>query len=138
MTPRPAARKSALSATSPVDPPTPETTPAAEPPATPPTHEPAPTADAAEEPTTPPPAEKPARRKYPHKMSFYQDPEDSDRVRSAIEATKGTPDRAKSFSEFVSRVVMAEVERLETKYNGGEPFPHIGAGDMTRGRPMDS
>lgn len=128
MTPRPQPRKSNLSATSPVDPPATEPAPR---PVTQPESTPAAPAEPAPE------GEKP-RTKYRHKASFYQDPQDTDRVRSAIEYTKSTEDRAKSFSEFVSRTVMAEVERLETKYNDGKPFPHIGAGEMAQGRPMGS
>ena len=32
--------------------------------------------------------------------------------------------------------VMAEVERLERKYNGGQPFPAVGARELPQGRPM--
>ena len=34
------------------------------------------------------------------------------------------------------RFVMAEVERLERKYNGGQPFPAVGARELPQGRPM--
>jgi len=51
------------------------------------------------------------QRKYPPKVSFYQDPEDNARLRAAYRHTlANTADR--SLSDFIQRVVMAEVERL--------------------------
>jgi hypothetical protein len=31
---------------------------------------------------------------------------------------------------------MKEVERLERLYNGGKPFPRVGARELPQGRPM--
>ena len=45
----------------------------------------------------------------------------------------------RSSRQFLSpdlTVVMAEVERLERKYNGGQPFPAVGARELPQGRPM--
>ena len=42
----------------------------------------------------------------------------------------------RSLSQFLSGAAMKEVERLEAKYNGGKPFPAIGAREMPQGRPM--
>lgn len=69
------------------------------------------------------------KKKYPHKVSFYQDPEDAARVRGAILYTMITGGN-RNLSHFVNRAVMAEVERLEAKYNNGEPFPSVGAREM--------
>ena len=75
------------------------------------------------------------RRKYPPKVSFYQDREDTDRVRGAILHTMAT-EGTRSLSQFINQAVMAEVERLERKYNGGQPFPAVGARELPQGRPM--
>lgn len=75
------------------------------------------------------------KRKYPPKVSFYQDREDTDRVRGAILHTMAT-EGARSLSQFINQAVMAEVERLERKYNGGQPFPAVGARELPQGRPM--
>ena len=97
-------------------------------------------ADPAEPPATtrtaPRPDGPPAQqRKYPPKVSFYQDPEDTARLRAAYRHTlAATSDR--SLSDFITRVVMAEVERLENQYNGGQPFPSLGAGEIPQGRPV--
>ena len=69
------------------------------------------------------------KMKYPHKVSFYQDPEDTARVRGAILYTM-TIEGNRNLSQFVNRAVMAEVERPETKYNNGELFPSVGAREM--------
>ena len=77
------------------------------------------------------------RRVYRHKVSFYQERDDTARVRAAILHTNHL-EGPRSLSEFVHHAVMTEVERLERKYNGGEPWPGIGAGELPRGRPMGS
>lgn len=76
-----------------------------------------------------------AKRKYPHKVSFYQAPEDTDRVRGAIIHTTSS-EGPRSLSQFIHQAVMTEVERLEAKYNGGKPFPAVGARELPQGRPM--
>ena len=78
---------------------------------------------------------KPPGTKYPPKVSFYQDREDTDRVRGAILHTM-TTEGSRSLSQFINKAVMAEVERLERKYNGGKPFPPVGARELPQGRPM--
>lgn len=60
-------------------------------------------------------------------------PEDPARVRGAILYTM-TTEGNRNLSQFVNRAVMAEVERLEAKYNNGEPFPSVGAREMPYGR----
>ena len=69
------------------------------------------------------------------KVSFYQEPEDTDRVRGAILHTM-TTEGSRNLTQFINAAVMREVERLEAKYNGGEPFPPIGPGELPQGRPM--
>lgn len=72
---------------------------------------------------------------YPPKVSFYQDRDDTTRLRAAYRHSLAhTTDR--SLSDFISRVVMAEVQRLEDEYNGGQPFPSVGAGELPQGRPV--
>ena len=61
---------------------------------------------------------------YPPKVWFYQDREDTARLRAAYRHTlANTSDR--SLNDFIQRVVVAEVERLENQYNGGRPFPSV-------------
>ena len=60
---------------------------------------------------------------------------DTDRIRGAILHTMAT-EGSRSLSQFINQAVMAEVERLERKYNGGQPFPAVGARELPQGRPM--
>ncbi|MFC0456213.1 hypothetical protein ACFFGR_06555 [Arthrobacter liuii] len=129
---RPAPRKSSLAGSSPVTPPA---TAPAEPASSPAvgTHATAAPAVGTHA-TAAPAAEPPAagKKKYAHKVSFYQDSEDTARVRGAILYTM-TTEGNRNLSQFVNRAVMAEVERLEAKYNGGQPFPPVGAREMPQG-----
>ncbi len=75
------------------------------------------------------------KRKYPAKVSFYQERAETDRIRGAILHTMAT-EGSRSLSQFINQAVMAEVERLERKYNGGQPFPAVGARELPQGRPM--
>lgn len=75
------------------------------------------------------------RPKYPPKVSFYQDPADTSRVRGAILHTM-TTEGSRSLSQFIHHAVMTEVERLEAKYNAGQPFPPVAARELPQGRPM--
>lgn len=56
-------------------------------------------------------------------------------MRGAILNTM-TTEGARSLSQFIHHAVMVEVERLEAKYNNGEPFPRVGARELPQGRPM--
>lgn len=136
MNARPTPRKSSLAGSSPVAPAQPAATP---PPASQSVDEVAgqATAPAVETLDRPPAAAAPAKAKpkYPPKVSFYQDPEDTARVRGAILHTM-TTEGARNLSQFIHQAVMAEVERLETKYNGGQPFPPVEARGLPQGRPM--
>lgn len=136
MSNRPTPRKSSLAGSSPVTPPqaaAPAPEPAdvrpPQPQAAGPAKQPRATAPATDKAPTK------TKPKYPPKVSFYQDPEDTARVRGAILHTM-TTEGARNLSQFINQVVMAEVERLEAKYNGGEPFPAVGAREMPQGRPM--
>jgi len=74
----------------------------------------------------------PQKRKYPHKVSFYQDTADTDRVRGAILHTM-ISEGNRNLSQFIHKAVMKEVERLESVYNNGNPWPPVGAKDMPQG-----
>lgn len=139
MSTRPAPRRSSLAGSTPVTPP-----PAAAQPA-PAATEPAPVVEAPAAVTPPQQATKPAepaaaparKTKYPPKVSFYQDPEDTARVRGTILHTMALEGgRFRNLSQFIDHAVMAEVERLEAKYNGGQPFPPMAPGELPQGRPM--
>lgn len=77
----------------------------------------------------------PTPKRYPHKVSFYQDPLDTDRMRGAVLHTMAR-EGFRSQSDFIQRAVMREVERLEQLHNGGKPFPSVEAGEMPKGRPL--
>jgi hypothetical protein len=122
---RPVPRKPRLTGASPGAPPA-----AAEPAAAAPIEEAEPATRAAVRPVT-----KKAGTKYPPKVTFYQDPEDTARTRGALLHTQ-ISEGSRSLSAFINQAVMAEVERLEAKYNGGKPFPAVGSREMPQGRPM--
>ena len=85
-----------------------------------------------------PAAEAPApkkRTKYPPKVSFYQELEDTDRIRGAILHTFAQ-EGFRNLSQFLTAAAMKEVERLEAKYNDGKPFPPVKARELPQGRPM--
>lgn len=75
------------------------------------------------------------QKRYPHKVSFYQDKADTDRLRGALLATQHH-EGFRSMSKFIDAAVMAEVRRLEQAYNGGQPFPEVSAKGGQLGRPM--
>ncbi|GAA2026976.1 hypothetical protein GCM10009720_03330 [Yaniella flava] len=74
-------------------------------------------------------------RKHPNKVSFYQEPQDTARLRGAVLHTM-IPEGHRSLSQFVIRAVMKEVQRVEEKYNDGDPFPAVAAHEMPQGRPQ--
>lgn len=73
-----------------------------------------------------------SKRKWRHKVSFYQDPANTDRVRGAILHTM-TTEGNRNLSQFVNDAVMAKVVELEVKYNDGQPFPAVGARELPQG-----
>ncbi|MEV4902884.1 hypothetical protein AB0K08_16285 [Citricoccus sp. NPDC055426] len=86
---------------------------------------------------TPSEGQTPAKKTYPPKVSFYQDKDDTDRIRGAILYTQAT-EGPRTLSQFLHRAAMAEVERLEAKYNDGKPFPAIRAHELPKGRPLST
>ena len=74
------------------------------------------------------------KTKYAPKVSFYQDPEDTDRVRGAILHTMHL-ENSRTLSDFIHNAVMEKVEELENKYNNRKPFPNTKAGELPQGRP---
>lgn len=71
------------------------------------------------------------------KVGFFMPIDEADRARAALVNTY-TPDREgpRTFSEMVRRALMQEVERLEAKYNDGQPWPPIKPGEgVPQGRP---
>lgn len=123
---RPSPRKSSLSGSSPLAPPPPETPEAPTTLTTPEAPAAAHVTRKAEEPS---PSDK---KKWRHKVSFYQDPADTDRVRGAILHTM-VQEGNRNLSQFVNDAVMAKVEELEAKYNHGAPFPAVGARELPQG-----
>lgn len=130
MSARPERKRSTLSGRNPI-------APAAETPQEPAAAAPAPAAPAtpAESVTEPQAAAPKKRSKYPPKVSFYQEQEDTDRIRGAIMHTIPY-EGVRSLSQFLSGAAMKEVERLERQYNDGKPFPPVGARQLPQGRPM--
>ena len=142
MSARPAPRRSSLAGATPVAPPiaTPPALLAVEPEASNPTpavvDQPAVATPAVvDQPAVATPAASRPRPKYPPKVSFYQAAEDTARVRGAILHTMAT-EGPRSLSQFIHEAVMAEVSRLEVKYNDGRPFPPVEARVLPQGRPM--
>lgn len=133
---RPAPRRSSLAGSTPTTPPQPA-------PALAPAQPVAPAPDQAPDdaarvgaPSRGPEVGGPARRgKYPPKVSFYQDPAATARVRGAILHTMVT-EGPRTLSQFIDRAVMAEVARLEATYNDGYPFPSVDARQLPQGRPL--
>jgi hypothetical protein len=57
--------------------------------------------------------------------SFYLSRELVDRTRAAVHATAGEPGESHNLSELAGRLLLAEVRRLEERYNAGRPFPPV-------------
>jgi len=72
------------------------------------------------------------RTKYPPKVSFYQELENTDRIRGAILHTFAQ-EGFRNLSQFLNAAAMKEVERLERKYNDGKPFPPVRPANYPRG-----
>lgn len=69
------------------------------------------------------------------KVSFYQDPQDTARARGALLHTMAA-EGPRTFSALIATALMTEVERLETTYNDGHPFPPLGPRELPQGRPL--
>ena len=61
----------------------------------------------------------------PRARSFYLSRELVDRARAAVHATSSRPGESHNLSELAGRVLLAEVRRLEERYNAGRPFPPV-------------
>ena len=132
-TARPVHRKSSLQGSNPVAPSVPPVTEQASPAVT---AELRPAAANSSTSTTAPAQPAGEGRKKPKpKVSFYQDPEDTARMRGALKHTQ-VAEGSRSLSDFIDRAVMAEVERLEARYNNGQPFESVGARELPQGRPL--
>ncbi len=57
--------------------------------------------------------------------SFYLSRELVDRARAAVHATSSQPGESHNLSELAGRLLLAEVVRLEERYNKGQPFPPV-------------
>lgn len=123
MSSRPTPRKSGLAGKSPVTPPAQQPLGKSVP------------AEREDAGVTPPKTETPAKEPAKKKVSFYQDETRTAHARGAHLYTMAH-ERRKSLSEFIDNAVMAEVERLEAKYNDGKPFPPVQSGEIPQGRPM--
>lgn len=69
------------------------------------------------------------------KVGFYQNPDDTARARAAYDWTRPYEGH-RSFSDFVASALMREVERLEAKHHGGEPWPAVEPGQLPTGKPL--
>lgn len=65
-------------------------------------------------------------------VTFYMAADDLKRAKATYTATSGQ-EMDRSWSEFISRAVLMEVERRERVHNGGEKFPG-GARNLAPGR----
>ncbi len=130
---RPAPRKSSLSSASPFDHPTAPEAAQEAPAVAPASTTPAPAAKSATEPLSA--AEKGEKPGKPPKITIYQHPDDSARMRGAIVAYMRNVGMT-NLSKFANEAIMEKVERLEAQYNGGKPFEPVGPGVLTVGRPM--
>ena len=70
------------------------------------------------------------------KVGFYAPEDDVRRARGAFIATMSMPGHPRTFSDFIARALMAEVERLEQVHNNGQPFPDATTDQTPRGRPL--
>lgn len=85
-----------------------------------------------------PTPQKPAKKEYPHKMSFYIDAPVADEVRGAFKAQFSQAEGDTSMSAFIAGAVQEKVQRLRDELNDGQPFSSVEAGDAGRGRPLGS
>lgn len=80
-------------------------------------------------------AEKGEKPGKPPKITIYEHPDDSARMRGAIVAYMRNVGMT-NLSKFANEAIMEKVERLEAQYNDGKPFEPVGPGVLTVGRPM--
>jgi len=75
-------------------------------------------------------AKKPER--YPAFTPYYTE-DQAGQVRAAFKAA-GLEEGDASVSDLIVRASMREVKRLQRKYNGGQPWPPVKAGELRRGQ----
>lgn len=80
-------------------------------------------------------AQKPQEATTKVKASFYGDSATIDRMREAFTRNKIDEDY-ESFSDFIIQAALKETQRLEKKYNNGEPYQGIKR--LSVGRPLSS
>ena len=69
------------------------------------------------------------------KASFYGDSVTLGRLREAFQRTQ-VDEGYESFSDFIVQAALEKTQRLEKKYNGGQPYPGIKR--LSPGRPLSS
>lgn len=69
------------------------------------------------------------------KTGFYQDVDQAARARAAYTWTRAQESH-RTFSDLIARAVLAEVQRLEAKYNDGQPWPGMQPGQIGTGKPL--
>lgn len=124
---RPAPRQSGLAGRSPAQPPAPAPAPAVD------------AARTAADTATPrtPRAPRPTSTGGKEKVGFYQRTDDTARARAAFTWTRAQEGH-RSFSDFVATALMREVDRLERKYNAGDAWTPMDAGEIPTGKPLGS
>jgi hypothetical protein len=123
MTKRAAPRKSTLAGTTPVT--------AASQPA--PTSEPVDPPSPGTPPTLPQDTPVPGKKT---KIAYYQNMDLAARIRGAYQATAHLEGH-RSFSDFHAAVLEKELNRLEAKYNHGQPYQGAAPKSGRLGRPLD-
>lgn len=78
----------------------------------------------------------PKKRPAKTKVAYYQEVEEAARVRGGFHQV-GHLEGYRTFSDFHAAVVLAEIQRLEAKYNEGEPFIGAAPGTGRLGRPLE-
>ncbi|SJM51368.1 hypothetical protein CZ771_04745 [Actinomycetales bacterium JB111] len=77
-----------------------------------------------------------ATMKVTNIVSFDVEDGDDDRIRSAFLRSKmnGGPN---TLAQFIDKIVMDEVERLEGQYNNGQPFPVASDRELSQDHPAE-
>lgn len=89
------------------------------------------------DPVAPAPKETARRRTSSKtKVGFFLYDEEANRARAALINTYGADrEGPRTFSDLIRKGLLTEVERLEKKYNNGQEWAPVHAGEMPTGRP---
>lgn len=88
------------------------------------------------DPVAPPAPEAPAAKPKKPKVGFFMPEDEANRARAALVNTYGMDrEGPRTFSDLIRKALLTEVERLEKKYNNGEPWAPVHVGEMPTGRP---